>query len=322
MHTAAFSSSAVAAARFVCLALGSLAFVSPVLAQNEDLAARLGYEPGTRLLIVHADDLGMAHSINEASITAMTEGSVTSASVMMPTPWVMEVVAAAAEHPELDLGLHLTITSEWTNYRWGPMARDSVSSLLDEDHYLAKLCHQMAERATPDDVERELRAQVEQALRLGLRPTHLDSHMGCLLSTRPEYFAAYLRVARDYDLPALIGHEELRGGTPEFQALLGPDDLVVDRVMGAPEAAQGRFRVVYDSLLRALPPGLHVLLLHCGHDNAELQAATYPQRPYGSAWREEDFAYFSSAELAELLEAEGIVLTTWREVYARWKARD
>ncbi len=157
-----------------------LLLAAAVTTAQTNLADVLGYAPGTRLLIIHADDLGMSHSVNEASFEAMTKGAVNSASVMMPTPWVPEAVAFAKTYPELDLGLHLTLTSEWTNYRWGPTGRDSVAGLLDADHYLHGECRPMAAKATVAEVERELRAQVEQALRLGLRPTHLDSHMGCI----------------------------------------------------------------------------------------------------------------------------------------------
>lgn len=298
-----------------------LLLAAAVTTAQTNLADVLGYAPGTRLLIIHADDLGMSHSVNEASFEAMTKGAVNSASVMMPTPWVPEAVAFAKTYPELDLGLHLTLTSEWTNYRWGPTGRDSVAGLLDADHYLHGECRPMAAKATVAEVERELRAQVEQALRLGLRPTHLDSHMGCVFYTNPGFFGAYLRVARDYDLPALIDGGELRGGPPEFRAYLQPDDLVVDRVIGASVERQGDFKRLYDALLRDLEPGVSVLLLHCGFDNAELRAAVAPQVPFGAAWRQEDLDYFTSPDLKALLDREAITLVTWRELHAKWKAR-
>ncbi len=303
------------------LLLTFLTAATVTLAAQTTLAEDLGYPPGTRLLILHADDLGMSHSVNVASFRGLTEGSVSSASIMMPTPWVPEVVAFAKTNPTADLGLHLTLTSEWHNYRWGPMSRDSVASLLDADHYFHGQCDEMQSTATAAEVERELRAQVEQALRLGLEPTHLDSHMGCLFWTDPEFFGAYLRVARAYDLPAMVDRHQVRGSTAALRAYLQPGDMTVDYILGAPVDAQGSFAEAYDGIIAGLGPGVSVLLLHCGLDDPELQAAVAPQIPYGAKWRQEDLDYFTSDSLKALLAREKIELTTWRELYAKWKAR-
>lgn len=305
--------------RCTTLLCALLAYSSILLGQT--LADKLGYPEGARLLIVHADDLGMAHSVNAASFEALTNGHVTSASIMMPTPWVAEVAAFAKTHPDVDLGLHLTLTSEWSNYRWGPIGRDSVSSLLDEDHYLHGLCHEMAETATAAEVELELRRQVEQAKRMGINPTHLDSHMGCLVYTEEAFFQAYLNVARDYDLPTLIDRESLTGMSQHLAKYVTPKDMVVDRVLMAPDTAQGNFVATYDEALTNLGEGVSVLLLHCAYDNAEFQAAAAPQKAFGAAWRQEDFDYFSSQHFADLLKKENIIPVTWRELYKKWKAR-
>jgi len=287
----------------------------------QTLADELGYPEGSRLLIIHADDLGMAHSVNAASFEALTDGHVNSASIMMPTPWVAEVAAFAKTHPELDLGLHLTLTSEWTNYRWGPIGRDSVSSLLDEDHYFHGLCHEMAGTATAVEVELELRRQVEQALRMGINPTHLDSHMWCLVSTEDAFFEAYLKVARDFDLPPLVDRASLDGSSQHLAKYVQPNDLVVDRILVIPTERQGNFKSTYDEMLTNMGTGVSVLLLHCANDNAEMQAAAAPQKDFGSAWRQEDFEYFRSQHFADLLKAQNITPITWRELYAKWKAR-
>ncbi|MFK8058294.1 MAG: polysaccharide deacetylase family protein [Saprospiraceae bacterium] len=304
--------------RLSLLILCSLLVSSLLLGQT--LADKLGYPEGSRLLIIHADDLGMAHSVNAASFKALTEGHVTSASIMMPTPWVSEVAAFAKTHPELDLGLHLTLTSEWENYRWGPMGRDSVSSLLDEDHYLHGLCHEMAATASAVEVELELRRQVDQALLMGINPTHLDSHMGCLVYTEDAFFQAYLNVARDYDLPPLVDRKSLEGTSQHLAKYVQPTDLVVDRVFDVSSAKQSNFKLAYDDLLTNMGPGVSVLLLHCAYDNAEMQSAAAPQEAYGSAWRQKDFEYFSSQHFADLLKAQNIIPVTWRELYAKWKA--
>src|ERR1700722_16307725 len=160
------------------LFLGILSMAAPASAQiaRATLAEQLGYPPDAKLLIVHADDLGFTHSANAASIEALESGAVNSASIMVPCPWFPEIADYAKSHPQIDFGLHLTLTSERVYYRWGPVAsKDKVPSLLDENGYF----HHDWSRDThinPKDAELELRAQIERALAMGVRPTHLDSH--------------------------------------------------------------------------------------------------------------------------------------------------
>src|SRR5436190_8637107 len=161
-----------------------LLLASNLPAQNRNIAERLGYPAGAKLLLLHADDLGAAHSIDAASFEALDKGLITSASIMMPTPWVAEVAAYARTHPNADLGLHLTVTSEWETYRWGSVeSKDKVPSLLDSAGTFPAESDPVAKKANPVEIERELRAQVERALVLGIRPTHVDSHMGTLFTT-------------------------------------------------------------------------------------------------------------------------------------------
>src|SRR5262245_57187293 len=157
-------------------------------AQTKTVAERLGYPRDARLLIVHADDLAVAHSVDAASFDALDKGGVTSASIMVPCPWLKEVAAYAKDHPNADLGLHLTLTSEWKVYRWGPVeAKDKVASLLDPSGYLWPETGPAVQNLKAEEVEREIRAQVEHSMAAGIHPTHLDSHMGVLFS-RPDLF--------------------------------------------------------------------------------------------------------------------------------------
>ncbi len=180
-----------------------LAIGANARAQTKTVAERLGYPPDSKLLIVHADDLAVAHSVDAASFDALDKNAVTSASVMVPCPWLNEVAAYAKEHPNADLGLHLTLTSEWKIYRWGPVeAKDRVPSLLDPAGYLWPETAPAAQNIKPEEAEREIRAQIERAIAAGIHPTHLDSHMGVLFAT-PELFAVFTKVAHDYKLPFL-----------------------------------------------------------------------------------------------------------------------
>ena len=284
---------------------------STMSAQTKTVAERLGLPADTKLLILHADDLGVAHSVNAASFDALDKGAVSSASIMMPTPWVTEVATYARRHPNADLGLHLTLTSEWLTYRWGSVeSKDKVPSLLDSTGTFPSEVAPVVARAKPAEVERELRAQVERAMALGIRPTHLDSHMGTLFTT-PELIATYVKVAHDYRLP-FLAMNTTPAGTP---MALSPKDVVVDAVVIAgPEVPRDQWKTFYLNAITNLKPGLTEMIVHLGHDDAELQAVTVDHEPYGSAWRQRDYDVVTSPEFRKALQDNKVRLVTYREL--------
>ena len=289
-----------------------LLLASALPAQPRTLAERLGYPADAKLLILHADDLGVAHSVDAASFDALDRGAISSASVMMPTPWVTEVAAYARAHPDADLGLHLTLTSEWQTYRWGSVeSKDKVPSLLDSAGTFPSDELTVAARAKPQDVERELRAQIERALALGIHPTHLDSHMGALF-TRNDLIAAYIKVAHDYRLPFLA----LRGNPPGVSEVpLLPNDIVLDAVIVAgPNVARDQWKAFYLDAIANLKPGLTEIIVHLGRDDAELQAVTVNHEPYGSAWRQRDYDVVTSAEFRKALQDNHVILVRWKDL--------
>jgi hypothetical protein len=282
-------------------------------AQTRSIAERLGYPAGSKLVILHADDLGVAHSENVASLDALDRGAVSSASVMIPTPWVSEVAAYARAHPNADIGLHLTLTSEWQTYRWGSVeARDKVASLLDSAGTFPNDESIIAKTAKPAEVDREIRAQVERALAFGIHPTHLDSHMGSLFTT-PELVATYVKVAHDYHLPFLA----VKG--PGFGAPgagLSPQDVVLDAVIIAdPQIPRDQWKAWYLTQLASVKPGITEIIVHLGHDDAELQAVTVNHEPYGSAWRQRDYDVVTSPEFAKALKDNNIIVVKWKDLY-------
>src|SRR5205823_577470 len=199
---------------------------SPSQSETKTLAERLGYPRDAKLLIVHADDLGVAHSVNSASIKALESGLVSSASIMIPCPWLPEIAAYARSHPEADLGLHLTLTSEWTSYRWGPvLSKDRVASLLDKSGYFYLTESEAASHLDVKEAEAEIRAQIERARAFGIQPTHLDSHMGTLYQSKA-LFEVLLRVAGENKLPTRMSREFF-ASAPFLPALLGPTDVVI-----------------------------------------------------------------------------------------------
>jgi predicted glycoside hydrolase/deacetylase ChbG (UPF0249 family) len=290
----------------------SLLVVSTLHAQTRTIAERLGHPADSKLLIIHADDLGAAHSVDAASFDGLDRGAVSSASIMVPTPWVTEVAAYARAHPNADLGLHLTLTSEWETYRWGSVApADKVPSLLDSAGTFPNDEKLVAARAKVVEVERELRAQVDRALALGIRPTHLDSHMGSLFTT-PELIAVYVKVARAYHLPFLA----LRGDPRTApQPPLSTNDVLLDAVVIAgPEVPRDQWKAFYLKSIADLKPGLTELIVHLGHDDSELQAVTVNHEPYGSAWRQRDYDVMTSPEFRKALQDNHVILVTWREL--------
>src|SRR5207253_7795759 len=140
------------------------------------IAERLGYPANSRLLIIHADDVGMMRSVNRASFEALEKGWVTSASILVVCPWFPEVTRFARAHPDADLGIHLALNSEWTSFRWGPVSHGTlVPSLLDDEGYLPLVEETVLAKARPKEAERELRSQIDRALAAGIRITHLDA---------------------------------------------------------------------------------------------------------------------------------------------------
>ena len=291
-----------------------LLVLAPTLsAQTRTLAAKLGHPADAKLLILHADDLGFAHSADVASFDALDKGAISSASIMMPTPWVTEVAAYARSHPNADLGLHLTLTSEWDTYRWGSVeAKDKVPSLLDSAGTFPNDEAIVAKNAKPAEVERELRAQIQRALALGIRPTHLDSHMGSLFTT-PELVATYVKVAREYHLPFLGPRGDPRH--PPAAPFL-PTDVLVDAVIIADrEVPRDKWKEFYLKAVANLKPGLSEMIVHLGHDDAEMQAVMVNHEAYGSVWRQRDYDVVTSPEFKKALKDNRVILVTYRDLY-------
>lgn len=302
----------------------ALACASALAAQERSKVERLGYPAGTKLLIVHADDLGMAHSQDTASFAGLEAGGASSASVIVPAPWAPEVAAWRRQHPEADIGVHTALTCEWQTIRWrGLQSRKEAPSLYDEQGYLPATVAAVAQRAKPEEVERELRAQVAHAKALGLDPTHMDMHMNGVMAT-PEIFAAYLRVARENHLPAEIHWEEMRPDpkAPDaarraaFAAAVRPGEVLADRYDSAPgELKPQDWAAWYTKFIEGLQPGtITVVYVHLGYDDAEMRAATLGHEGWGAAWRQRDVDFFMSPAFKQILTRNGVRLTTWKEL--------
>jgi len=278
--------------------------------QSKTLAERLGYPRDSKLLIIHADDLAVSHSEDAASFDALDKHAATSASIMVPCPWLTEVAAYAKSHPDADLGLHLTLTAEWKTDRWGPVeSKDKVPSLLDPDGYLWPEVAPALEHIKADDAERELRAQVEHAIAVGIHPTHLDSHMGVLFA-RPDLIAVYVKVAHEYKLPFL---GMLTPNAP--QGVFSDKDIMLDSVVIAnPTVQPANWKNFYLDAVKNLKPGLTEIIVHLAHDDAESQAVMVDHPDYGAAWRQRDYDAITSPDLKKALEDSHVILIRWSDL--------
>ncbi len=284
-------------------------------------AQRMGYGANDKLLIIHADDVGMSHNVNLATMEALKHGMVTSASIMVPCPWLLEIATYAKANPQVDFGLHLTLTSEWKNYRWRTVApHNQVKGLLDAEGYMWRSERDTAKNATPQEVEIELRAQIERAIALGIKPTHLDTHMGTLY-TRKDFFDVYTKLGKEYGIPVMamratpeaIAYGKATGspiGEAALKAIEGDGFVLLDYlVTGVAGKNFADRKPAYINLLKNLKPGVTMLIVHLGLDDPELKAIT-------GAWeyRWADFQTFKDPEIAALIKEQGIKLTTWREM--------
>src|SRR6266550_4780405 len=281
---------------------------------SKTLAERLGYPRDTKLLIVHADDLGMAHSINTASIKALETGLVSSGSIMIPCSWLPEIAAYARTHPEADLGLHLTLTSEWSLYRWGPvLSKERVPSLLDSSGYFYPTETEAAAHIDPKEAEAEIRAQISRAVALGIQPTHLDSHMGTLYQNQA-LFETLFRVAHDNKLLIRVSREWF-AAAPFLPSLLGPDDVVMNGIISIePGVTAEGWSKYYADAIRNLQPGITEMIVHLAYDNEEMRGVAFDHPNWGSEWRQRDFQFVTSDAFRKLLQENNVKLVTWREV--------
>jgi predicted glycoside hydrolase/deacetylase ChbG (UPF0249 family) len=275
---------------------------------------------GEKYLIIHADDAGMSHSVNRATIDAMERGIVSSASILVPPAWFPEFADYARKHPDKDYGIHLTLTSEWEFYRWGPVApRDKVPSLVDQQGYLWDNVTLVAQNVKADEAEIELRAQIDRARQFGVPLSHLDTHMGALFS-RPDLIEVYVGLGLEYDLPVLFIRDISAEVALAYPALAGRGAAMIQKLNERRLPLLDHIGQFYDGesheerhqqyidFLRNLPPGVSELIIHCGYDNEELRAITD-----SSPRRDGDRRIFMDPATSALVKELNIEVLTWKQ---------
>jgi len=258
-------------------------------------------EPSAKLLIIHADDLGMCHSINRAIFSAFEKNAISSASAMAPCPWFPEVVEMAL-NTDYDIGLHITLTSEWTSCKWRPILPSR--SFVDEHGYFWPDGKPL--RGTEPSASAEIAAQIKFARQAGLDVSHLDSHMFVVFQNI-ELFHAYSRIAREFDLPflylpRLLPEVNPAGDLPLFRAVVyAPRDLPASS-----------WEDYYLNVIEDLAPGLTQLIVHPGFDEPELRALTGSNKAWDAAWRQRDYDVLLSKRFRNAIQEHEVHLVNYR----------
>jgi len=282
--------------------------------EERSIAEKLGYPKDSKLLIMHADDIGVSHSVNMSTISAFEKGGISSASIMVPCPWFPEIAEHAKHNPGLDYGLHLTLTAEWKNFKWdGVLPASEIPSLINSEGYFYATSGDVARNANPAEVEKEIRAQIDRAIDFGINPSHLDSHMGSLFQSQ-ELFQIYLKVSEDCGIPAMIPLNMI-GQAPGYKDLIGSKQILIDNLMMiSPEVSIEGWNEFYTDLLKNMQPGLNEIIVHLAYDDAEMQAITIDHPDFGAAWRQRDYDFVISDEFKDLLRTNNIILVTWGQI--------
>jgi hypothetical protein len=272
----------------------------------------LGYPSDARLLILNADDFGFCHAINEGIIGVLQAGVIRSTTVMAPCPRALEAMQYLFHHPEISCGVHLTVMSDPTAYRWGPLTSPAkVPSLVDQAGYFYNFdnLHARLAQVKLDELEIEFKAQIEAVLAAGLQPDHLDWH-ALRFGQRTDIFELMIRLAKDYGLALrVIGRAWIE--TLQHQGLPTIDYDFLDSYSIEPGEKAARFA----RMLRDLPPGLSEWAIHPGLDNDELRAI----EPGGSRFRQADYDFWTSPLAKEIVEGEGIILLDYRALQPWWR---
>jgi len=278
----------------------------------------LGFGPSDRVVITHADDVGMCHATVDAFEALARIGTLRSGAVMVPCPWFPLAADLQRKNPSFDLGVHLTLTSEFRHYRWRPLSVGAGSGLVDGEGFFPRTIREVQERAEPGEVAAELETQVGRAFDFGMDATHVDMHMGAL--AHGKFLPAYLAVARHWGLPAFLPAGD-RGvfaafGMPEgcfesVEALLpsAGDFPRIDAGVSLPLRGSGDQVEIAKRLLGETRPGLTHFILHPAVDTPELRALA-------PDWegRVGNFNALASPDFEKHLEREGIHLIGYREI--------
>jgi predicted glycoside hydrolase/deacetylase ChbG (UPF0249 family) len=293
-------------------------------------AEKLGFPSGKKVILLHCDDAGMCDEANIAVRNYFEKGDVESAAVMVPCPYAMDLIEWVRKQKSPDMGIHITLTSEWKTYRWGTVSDPAkVPGLIDSEGKMWHDVPDVVQHATPVEVETEVRAQIDKVIAAGYRPSHIDTHMGTLYGS-PEYVRVFLKIATEYNVPAnaidlsdpVIAENFRKAGypiTPEVVELLAGYPLPkLDNFSSVPDGeSYENKRANFFSLLNTLEPGLTEIIFHPSVETSNLKTIT-------ASWQQRvwEARLFSDPEVKKFFTNNGIIITTWREIMKRHQEQD
>jgi len=287
--------------------------------KSNPVLKKLGYNNQDRLVIIHTDDIGMCQSSIAAFADLWEYGLISSGATMVPCSWFPQVGIYCREHPQADMGVHTTLTCEWTPYRWGPIStRDPASGLIDEEGYFPRTVQPIQNLASPEEVQIELEAQVKRALAAGIKITHVDTHMGTV--AHPKFIPIYIQLGMQYQVPVMIprmdeaGYQSL-GMDAESAAFavqliqnLEEQGLpLVDHVVGLPLNQPEERIEIAKATLNSVPVGITHFIIHPSKDSPELRAIAPDWQS-----RVADYQAFCSDELRNWVKGSGIQVIGYR----------
>jgi chitin disaccharide deacetylase len=290
-------------------------------------AEKLGFAKNKKVIILHADDAGMCDEANQAVFAYLGQNHIQSTAAMVPCKFFDEFAAWAAANPEKDTGIHLTLTSEWNTYRWGPVSDPAkVPGLIDPDGFLWHEVPQVVTHASAAEIEIEIRAQIEKAVSLGMKVDHIDTHMGTMFG-RLDYTQVYLKVAQAYNVPAMVinlADDEVferfrKEGYPlnkDTRALLAGYPMPqLDDFYAVPAASTYEEKInSFTGLVKSLKPGLTEIIFHPSVETENLKSIT-------NSWQQRvwEARMFSDPQLIRFLQDEQVIFTNWIEIMERFK---
>ncbi len=289
--------------------------------QPNPVLRKLGLANTDRVAIIHTDDIGMC----QASVTAFKDlwecGIISSGAVMVPCPWFLETAQYCREHPEVDMGIHLTLTSEWKTYRWGPISTiDPDSGLIDEEGFFYRDTPSAQEHADTGAAMIELHAQIDRAITAGIRPSHVDTHMGTVVSVKLS--PGYIQLGFEYGVPVMMLRQDEAGfrrmgldeATVQYaaqivdileEAGLPLLDLETGLNLDQPENRLDQIKRALD----ALPVGITHFLFHPSADTPELRAIA-PDWPCRAA----DHLAFQDERVRKHIQSTGLHVIGYRDL--------
>lgn len=311
---------------------------APIFLLSQSYAQKLGYPKDAVVIILHVDDAGMSFDSNEGVFKAMGEGVANSTSIMMPCGWVPAVFSYLKEHPKADAGLHLTLTSEWKAYRWGPLAgKSAVPGLVDKEGAMWKGVADVVAHASAEEVYTEIKSQLDRSRTAGWEPTHFDSHMGTLFGSEG-FLKKYLQLGMEEKIPVMFpgGHNSMimkseagsmlnKDQTTAIGSMLWKAGLpVLDDLHNVSYGFKYPKQVLSDDQLqkmavdyyinsfKELKPGVTMVIMHC----------TNPTEVFGKISdsgiiRKADLLAMTSPVFKKYITDNKIILTTWRELMER-----